>query len=319
VDVIWGTAMKRLSFRKLLLKNTLALALPMLVLLCVLMFIVINFPVIQNIQDVKLDPTENLATKLDEIYKDGRANVVYEACNLQYTGMDYLEDGKLVAAYYYNIDDDGMNVFLIKTEKPEQSIDSVLFKGKLLNNEIMTEYIIKQFEEDTDLYAEMLNGFVNPYIISEPDYPYRFIILVYLIILIPVIAAVMVVSYTILIFISPGIHPQTRQLAEYGDIKEIINELDIELKKRLVFSRKNVYVTENYMIISYIIKTDVIKLDMVKYMSKKQLPDYTVGDGEELVYRLTFSNPEKFFYEVDLVGEELADMVEESVLIKNKP
>jgi hypothetical protein len=49
------------------------------------------------------------------------------------------------------------------------------------------------------------------------------------------------------------------------------------------------------------------------------LPDYTVGDGEEPVYRLTFSNPEKFFYEVDLVGEELADMVEESVLIKNKP
>lgn len=306
--------MKKVSFRKLLFKNTLALAFPMLVLLCVLMFMIMKFPVIQNVQDVEISPTDTLATCLDGMYKSGRTNVVYEVHDLQYTGIDYLEDGELKGAYYYNIDSEGINFFLIKTENPEQTVDSILFKGKIVKNEIMTGYILNQFEENTAVYSGMLDGFVSSYIISEPDYPYRFIILIYVVVLIPVIAGVMIISYTLLIWLAPSVHPQTRQLAEYGDVKAIIDELDIELKKRLVFSRKNVYITENYMIVSYLTKTDVIKLDLVKYMSKNLSDDYSENQQPEPVYRLTLSNPEKMFYEVNLVGEELADTVVDCIM-----
>lgn len=306
--------MKKVSFRRLLLKNTVALALPMLVLLCVLIFIILRFPVIQNVQDVELTNTDNLSEQLDDIYKSGRTNVVYEAHDLQYTGIEYLENGKCKGAYYYNIDKSGLNFFLIKTEKPSQTIDSVLFKGKIINNEIMVEYIMKQFEENTKLYSEMMDGFVNTYIISEPDYPYKFIILVYVVILIPVIAGVLIITYTLLIWMVPGIHPQTRQLAEYGDTRAIIDELDIELKNRIVFRYGNIYITENYMVVSYVTKTDVIKLDLVKYLSKNKADDYHGGENSEPVYRITFSNPEKLFYEVNIVGDELADTVVECVL-----
>ena len=68
------------------------------------------------------------------------------------------------------------------------------------------------------------------------------------------------------------------------------------------------------MIVSYLTKTDVIKLDLVKYMSKNIVePDRGLYRGKE-IYRLTFSNPEKLFYEVDFSNEELVDTVIEHIL-----
>jgi hypothetical protein len=306
--------MRKVGFRKLLFKNTLALALPMLVLLGVLILIILKFPVIQNIQDVTLPVTNNLSAMLADTYQSGRTNVIYEAKDLSYSGVDYLEDGKLKGAYYYNIDNGGLNFFLIKTESPEETIDSILYKGKVVNNEIMVGYIMNQLEGSTSVYPDMVDGFVSSYVISELAYPYRYIILIYVLILVPVIAGILIVVYTLLIWMVPKLHPQTRQLIKYGDVKSIVNELDDELKNKLIFRHGNVYITENYMVVSYIARTDVIKLDLVKYMSKNLIEDYQGLHRDAPVYRITFSNPEKLFYEVDLMGEELADTVVDCVL-----
>jgi phage shock protein PspC (stress-responsive transcriptional regulator) len=306
--------MKKTSFRKILFRNTLALAFPMLVLLGVLMVLILKFPVIQNTQDTQIEATDNLATQLEEIYGTGRTNVLYEAYKLNYTGVNYLEDGKLVGAYYYNIDDDGLNFFLIETDSPEQFIDSISLRGKVVKNEIMVNYIMDRFEESTDVNSDMVAGFASSYMISVPDYPYRFIMLIYVVIFIPIIAGTLIVAYTLLIWMMPQIHPQTRQLVEYGDVRTVIKELDDELKNKLIFRHGNIYVTDNYLVVSYTVKTDVIKLDLVKYMSKNIVEDYKGFNRSDDVYRITFSNPEKLFYEIDLVGEELADTIVDCVL-----
>ena len=63
------------------------------------------------------------------------------------------------------------------------------------------------------------------------------------------------------------------------------------------------------MIVSYLTKTDVIRLDNIKYMSKNLVEDEGGMHRKGKVYRLTMSNPDKMFYEVDFTSESLIDDV----------
>lgn len=301
-------------FRRLLFKNTLAYVLPTLVLICVLIVLVLKFPVTERIQNISIEKTDNLSEELDLLYKSNRTNIVYEVDNIYYTGIDYREDGEQRGAYYYNIDEGGVNFFLIKTHAPTQIIESKRIRAQLVKNEIMVDYIIDKFVENSDLSQQLLEGFTTSYILSEVDYPYAFITLIYIVIFLPIVAGVIVVVYTVLIALMPALHPQAKQLEEYGQVRNVIKELDYDMRYNLLYHKNNIYITDNYMIVNYLTKTDVIKLDLVKYMSKNSVePEGGIYKGRQ-IYRLTFSNPEKLFYEVDFLREDLVDTVVEYIL-----
>lgn len=310
----WDIKMVGGRFRKLLLKNTLAYVFPTLILLFVLITIVLEFPVTEKIHNVNIEKTDMLSEELQDLYDSDKTNVVYEANNLYYTGIDYKEDGEQKGAYYYNIDENGVNFYLIRTKSPTQLLESKRIKAQIVKNEIMVDYILNQFADNSDITPDMLEGFASNYILSEVDYPHEFIALIYVVIFLPIIAGILVIMYTILIGLVPSLHPQAKQLEEYGTVGKVIRELDYEMKYNLLYRKNNIYITDNYMIVSYLTKTDVIKLDLVKYMSKNIVePDRGLYRGKE-IYRLTFSNPEKLFYEVDFSNEELVDTVIEHIL-----
>lgn len=305
---------KRGGYRRFLVKNTLAMALPMLVLLCVLVVLLSRIPISNRIKDNDIQPTETLYDELDRLYKAGDTNVVYNATDLRYSGYNYMIDGQIKAAYYYNIDKEGINFFLIKTSNPKEHIDEVLYKGQIVKDSILVEHILSNYSEMSDVNINILEGYVNPYIISEPDYPYVYIILVYVIVWLPMFIGLLIVSYTLLIFIIPSLHPQSRRLSIYGRPSEVIAQIDDELKDNLLFHKGNIYITNNYMIVNYITRTDVIKLDLVKYLSKNLVENNSHLNGGRDIYRLTFSNPEKLFFEVDCTSEDLADEIVENIL-----
>ena len=131
----------------------------------------------------------------------------------------------------------------------------------------------------------------------------------YLLFLSPVIVCVLILIYAFLVWVCPSLHSQTRQLEKYGNVSEVIRELNYELRNNLVYAKENIYITDNYMIVSYLTKTDVIKLDMIKYLSKNLVDKSELPFGKKEVFRLTMSNPEKLFYEVDFTSEEFIDDV----------
>ena len=63
------------------------------------------------------------------------------------------------------------------------------------------------------------------------------------------------------------------------------------------------------MIVNYFTKTDVIKLDYVTMLSKNLIEKKTILGKKIEVFRLTMADPERLFYEVDFLSEELADDV----------
>lgn len=296
-------------FQNLLLKNTVAIAIPAMAVFLILIFVFSRYPVMEQVKCHKIDNQDLSNEKLSELLAEETTNIKYTAENLYYTGFDYYIDGKAEGAYYYMMNDNNIVFFLIKTKNPSMHIDSITIKGKIVRDYVSTEHILSRLSENTGLDDKKIFEYNSGYLISEPDYPKALITMVYMFFYAPIVICVLILSYTVLVWLNPIMHGQTKQLAAYGEPEYIVEELNLQLKKKLVYRKNNIYITEDYMIVTYLTKTDVIKLDYIKYLSKNLVEKESQGHKKEMVYRLTMSNPEKMFYEVDFSSEALADDV----------
>lgn len=301
--------MRNKKFETILLKNTVAVTLPAIVVFLLLIYMFMRYSVFEQIKCVNIGNIENLPARLEELEAAGTTNVKYDAQNLYYTGFDYYINGKQEGAYYYSMDESRMVLFLLKTDEPKLHIDSVTIKGKIIRDAVSTEHIVNRLSESAGLTFEWLEEYCSSYVISEPDYPYAYNTMVYVLFCAPVVICILIFVYTLLVWINPLLHPQVRQLAVYGEPGAIIEELNLQLRKKLLFKKRNIYITEDYMIVSYMTKTDVIRLDNIKYLSKNLVENEGGLRRRENVYRLTMSNPDKMFYEVDFTSEALIDDV----------
>lgn len=299
--------MKNKKFERLLLKNTLAITIPAIAVFLLLIFMFMRYPIFDQIRCNDIGSIDHVPEKLAELYQADTTNVKYTAKDLYYTGFDYYVNGEIEGAYYYTMNQGNMLMFLIRTDDPQIEIDSITVKGKIIRDVVSTEHILNRLSSKNGIDLKRLQDYCCEYMISEPDYPLAFISMVYVFFYSPVVICVLVFIYTLLVWINPLLHSQSRQLAAYGDPGAIIEELDIQLTKRLLFKKNNIYITADYMIVSYLTRTDVIRLDYIKYLSKNLVEDGKHRNGP--VYRLTMSNPDKMFYEVDFTSEELIDIV----------
>ncbi len=295
------------KFETLLLKNTLAVAIPAIAVFVVLVFLFMNYPVVDQIKCSEIGNIENLDERLEDMSKQEMTNVKYTAEKLTYTGFDYVVDKKIKGAYYYSIIDDRMHIFLIKTDEPKATYSNFEIKGKIITDAVSLGHILNQLAGQNNLEYASLEKYCCSYMISEPDYPNAYIALVYVFFASPIIIAVLIIVYTAMLWANPVMHPQTKQLEAYGEVNSIIEDINEQLNKRLLFNRKNIYITSDYMIVNYLTKTDVIKLDYIKYLSKNIVENKLYNFMKKDVYRLTMSNPEKLFYEVDFTDEGLID------------
>lgn len=296
-------------FERLLLKNTLAIALPAIVVLFVLFILLTRFSVFSQIRSMNIDDYESYEVGVENLYLNKTTNVTVTLKNLYYTGFDYYVDGEIEGAYYYTMEKDKFCLVLIDTKAPEMFIESLKIKGKIIKDNIAANHIMDSFARENNVDQALLEGYCFDYIISEPDYPHSYIVMLNVFFAIPIILAILIILYTIIVWFNPKLHSQCKQLEQYGEIEAIIEEIDSQLRNQLLFKKSKIYITRDYMIVNYFHRTDVIKLDYIKYLSKNLVEKKEFISQATEVYRLTMSDPDTIFYEVDFVSEELIDDV----------
>lgn len=299
--------MKNKKLEKILLKNTLSVALPAMALFVVLILMFLKFGMLEQAKCNEIGNVENLEEKLETMSNDKLTSVKYVAEKVKYTGFDYVVDGKVKGAYYYSVINNKMYMFLLKTDEPKQEYDNIEIKGKIIKDNVSVGHIISQLAAENNLNAAMFTEYCCGYMISEPDYPHAYIAMVYVFFASPIIVCVLIIIYVIATWMNPLLHSQTKQLEAYGEVDDIIAEINEQLSNKLLFKKGNIYITTDYMLINYINKTDIIKLDYIKYLSKNLVESKFYKINKKEVFRLTMSNPEKLFYEVDFTNEELID------------
>ncbi len=296
-------------FQRLLLKNTFAVVGPAIAVFFVLSVLLLRYPVFDSIESQDITGVADYNGRLKVMYEADTKLAIYQAKNLYYSGYDYHMDGKLKGAYYYSIENGYMSFYIIETTSPEMFIPEYTIKGEIIKDSISVSHIVSKLAAAAGVKEEMVESYYSSYVISELDYPHAYISLVYVLCLSPAIVCGLIILYTLLIIINPAMHSQAEQLANYGNVRKVIKELNYELKNKLLYKKENIYITHNYMVISHLLKTEVVKLDMVRYLSKN-ITEKKVGFKKVIeVYRLTISNPGILFYEVDFDNEEFIDEV----------
>lgn len=297
------------KFERILLKNTMAIVVPAVAVLFVLSFLLTRFSVFAQIKNINLDAYSDFEVGVKGLYENNTTNVTATISDLYYTGFDYIVNGEVKGGYYYSLSKEKMCFYLLSTDSPEEYIERVSIKGKIIKDSVTLNHIIQRLSADNKIDNDYLKGYCFEYIISEPDYPESYIVMLKVFFVVPIILEVLIILYALLIWFEPKLHPQCKQLAQYGQIDAIIDELNSQLRNQLLFRKNKIYITRDYMIVNYIHRTDVIKLDYIKYLSKNLVEKKEFLSGTDEVYRLTMSDPDKIFYEVDFLSEELIDDV----------
>lgn len=299
---------ERLSL--LLLKNTIVMLIPAIIIFAVIFGITRRYPVIYQMTCHKVDTIE----EMQEWYNQSCYNVQLEVEQLKYTGYDYYEDGKQTGAYYYTFMEGQCIFFLMETKSPEAVLENITVQGKLLRDSAGLDAMKNEFSKELGLNYDSFISFVYPLMLSEVDYPYLEIFLLWLLIIIPYIAATSIIVLSIIWTIQPYRHPSAKQLSDFGDRKLVYEEIRSQFKNRLLQHNYNYYMTEEYLIISNWIRTDFIRIDYIRYISRHVIMKM---NGRKQVYRLTMSNPEKMFYENDFDSEACADEIMVALIQRN--
>lgn len=302
---------KKKSLNVLLMKNTVAILIPTIIVFGIVFCVTYFYPIVYHMTCRQIGTLKEMQEWYDlECY-----NVRMNGLQLRYTGYDYYEDGKQTGAYYYAFMEEECVFFLMKTKEPEPLMESVNIKGRLLKNSAGLDAMKGQFAEELGIETSAFESFVNPIMISEIDYPYLEIFLMWLLIIIPYIITVTVIVMSIIWTIQPFRHPSCNALNYLGDRRLVYDEIKSQFKNRMIQHKYNYYLTDEYLIINHWAKTDFIRVDFIRYVSLHVMQKM---NGKKQVYRLSMSNPQKMVFEEYFDSKECADEIMEA-LIKLNP
>lgn len=296
--------MKDKKFEWMIMKNTMLWLLPVLGLLLVLIIAGIRYSIFHVVQCYTISGGEPIEEQITHLYEEGKTSVRYDAGTLYYAGYDYLVEDEIQGAYYYGFEENHMVFCLIKTKAPKAVMEGRTVKGRIIKDEVVTEHMIAGLSKNGDIPIEILDGFYDSYVISEPDYPYVYTGIAYLIVTALSLLYVFAMSYAVRLWMYPQKNPQAKKLQVFGEVETVIAQLNMELREHLYFQYHGICVTDNFLIAKYWMHTDVVRLDDVRYLSKNRVEE----KNGRVLYRLTLSEPETdLFYEIDFREEGLID------------
>ena len=291
------------SFSKLLRKNLLYMAFPVVLVLSVLLLL------LQQVSRLEMFQTGTMEepSQVKDYFASGRRNVSVILPGLKSAGFSEMENDREKAEYFYRMEGDEMQLVLLTKSSANAyrrgDLDRKLLRVRINRDEVTARHIEREYANSLGIPGDSMDGICSAYILDETEYPLtRIRILRYASITIAVLLGLLML-YVILATAFPALNHEARVLKRYGNVGRIIRRLDREMEKKLKFHQDNVTVTENYLIVSYITHIDVVQIDDIKYLSKHVEKRRRRMGRPITVYRFTASNGEDLYFEADFFDE----------------
>lgn len=297
--------MKDKKFSSLLVRNTIMLLVPPVAAIFMAVLVAFRMSDLREYNTYRLDSLANLEAYINNYM----LNVSFDTTGIKPAGYDYTVSGKKQGEYYYIYQDDQIYLFALKFSGIEK-----LKRGEnLLNFRITTdaevsETVMEDLAESFGTNESNLTGFINPVILNEFEYPYLKIIVMQGMLYGGTVMFAVLFIYMILVIIFPSLSSDAKRLSQYGKRKDVIKEINEELKDKLLYHAEDAYVTEGFLITYLGNGIQVVKLDDVKYLSK-HVEEKKGFFTTRKIYKLAASNVDKLYYEHEFMEEEVIDNI----------
>ncbi|MCR5213307.1 MAG: hypothetical protein K6E10_02755 [Eubacterium sp.] len=245
-------------FRKLIRRNLIAMIFPVIVMEVLLIFMTIQVGLLDDYNTFHIDSLED-----GEIYyTEGKKNISFDIVGpLEYSGYEVTSEDKRIGKYYYQFNGDNMRLFVLKDEtiRKINSGETVTVNARLVLDKVTAAYIEDEYSEETGLGQGVFEGFIDPMIMDELQYPeYRIKGIQYAGILAKILF-ISTMAYFILALIFPLFASGYNKRKLFKSRLSMLRILDDELDNRLIEKNGAEYITENYIIYAYLSHVEVLK------------------------------------------------------------
>ncbi len=297
------------SFRKLLRKNLLYMAFPVVLILSAFLLLLFQVSRLEAFQTHTMDDP----SQIREYYNSGQKNVAVTLDGLKGTGVSVKEGEDEIAEYYYYVSGNRIQLVLLSDQTAKKlrtnDVKSLDMHAEIVKDEVTAGYLEREYANSLGIDRDEMEGFCSEYIFDETGYPLFRIRLIRISSIGVAVLLGILMLYVILATAFPALNHEARVLRKFGPVGRYIRKLDREMEKKLRFHQDNVTVTENFLIVSYLSRIDVVRIDDIKYLSK-HVEKRKRGLARPIhVYRLTASNADDLYFEADFFDEEIINDV----------
>ena len=220
-----------------------------------------------------------------------------------YLGYDYFVDSERHGSYYICEQDGRYAILLLKSN--DQVVLNYTIKGRMIAGSSEYSSIIKGITADMGITDSQLEARLYPMIISEVDFPGIYYNMMLLVLIMTCLWAVYVTARCIYDVFHPWkVHRVRAALGKKAD-KEVIQDIDTQLRYELYYDQYGVAITDKYIVCHGLWHTDVVALDSIESF-KKLRTSSNIGSGKKL-YKLLMVDLDGVTYEQDFRSEKDLD------------
>ena len=297
--------MKHYTLQIFQIKNCFFRCFPSILILCILSFIFIKYPVFSQLTSTEVSSLQEISENVET----GNGCVKLSVSSLTFTGYAYKEKGSIKGGYYYTFLENKCLFVLVKNKELPKFIENSSIKGKVEEGGTIYQSFVSEFSKDSALESEALSQIALPYYINEIHYPYFSHIATWCILLIPLLLSTFNIFLSFYYYFHPEKSTMGKNLSSYGDISYYIKTINMQCYHSLVYRNTNILITDDYMIYTTLTDTIIIKIAKILYISKHILPKKKWADKLTPSYKLTLSDHNEMLNEFIFHDEKEIDEI----------
>lgn len=234
-------------FTRIVRRNLIALMIPVIITELLILYMTMQLSLLDEYRCYEISDISNV----DIFYREGEQNVSFNFSEMIYdAGFDQVNEDKVEGAYYYSFYGKNIQLFVLTDETAEKlkSGKKTKIAARLIKNDATISYIKNAYTEATGLGEDVYEDFINPIIISEPDFPIMKVKAVEIVQITVIICLIISVLYTIIAFIKPVLFFGFSKKGLFKTRKDLIDTMNNEIENRLDHKEGLLYITEGYII-----------------------------------------------------------------------
>lgn len=171
---------------------------------------------------------------------------------LYYSGEDCLAGGELVGHYYYELIGGSCHFYLIRAVAgypASKTLEGQTIIGRVdaFEPEIL-DPLTQKLAEDISWDAKSLKSVCQKYFVNQTAYLNRREIVLMVVLLLVFVLMIVVFIRTFLYIINPRLTKTYRNLEHYGNPEKILNDLEKQIRRRILLQTKTLILTPRYLV-----------------------------------------------------------------------
>lgn len=215
----------------------------------------------------------NYKSRYENFYNEALPHVTVTVPSLEYSGLDYVVNGRVRGRYYYTLVNDFCQFYLLSADigqSPELGLEKFTLKGRLVKlGNIEYEALLKNMASQLNWTAKSLDSISSSYVVSTIPYPFYLNYLYYITLYGGIMIALADIIYLVVNLIKPLGSPALRYLGLPALGKKNVLRIESQLKCAFPGKSKDLFLVPGYFVSTNLSNTMVLPLNIISQIYYK--------------------------------------------------